>query len=210
MPSTSSPANDPAAARRGLSERDARRNRIARLDRLATKLDARFRILGIPVGWDSILGLIPGVGDLATALPGAAMFYEARRMGARKRAAGRIALNTGIDLALGTIPLVGDLFDVAFKSHRRNIAILKDELNRLEAREQAHHGRGGDIPGHALQDAEHDKEDTWQSDTDPRTEPATVTGFSEKKVKLGSREGMAARSSATSPARTNSSVPGRG
>jgi hypothetical protein len=116
------------------SEQHARRARIARLDRLANKLDARFRIpgLGIPVGWDSILGLIPGVGDFVTALPGAAMFYEAQRMGARKRAKVRIAANTGIDLAIGAIPLVGDVFDVAFKSNRRNIAILKEELVRVE------------------------------------------------------------------------------
>ncbi|WP_299046441.1 DUF4112 domain-containing protein [uncultured Tateyamaria sp.] len=131
MPYTSSPADDAATTQ----ARAARRDRVARLDRLATALDARFRVFGIPVGWDSILGLIPGVGDVATALPGAAMFYEARRMGARRRARTRIAINTGIDLAVGAIPLVGDLFDLAFKSHRRNIEILKAELARTEAQE---------------------------------------------------------------------------
>ncbi|APX10525.1 DUF4112 domain-containing protein [Tateyamaria omphalii] len=135
MPYTSSHADDPGAARITTQERAARRNRVARLDRLATKLDARFRVLGIPVGWDSILGLIPGVGDIATALPGAAMFYEARRIGARRRACTRIAINTGIDMAVGAIPIVGDLFDIAFKSHRRNIEVLKAELARIEARE---------------------------------------------------------------------------
>lgn len=116
------------------TQRADRRARLARLDRLATTLDTKFRlpVLGIPVGWDSILGLIPGIGDAATALPGAAMFYEAQRMGARKRAKFRIAANTGIDLAIGTVPLVGDIFDLAFKSHRRNITILKQELARIE------------------------------------------------------------------------------
>lgn len=129
------PSPSPVSHR--VSDHVRRRDRVARLDRMATALDGRFRIpgLGIPVGWDSILGLIPGIGDAVTALPGAAMFYEARRMGARKRAAGRIVMNTGIDLVLGAIPLVGDIFDVAFKSHRRNIAVLKDELARIEARE---------------------------------------------------------------------------
>lgn len=117
------------------AERHARRNRVERLERLANRLDARFRIFGIHFGWDSILGLIPGVGDAATALPGAAMFYEARRMGGRKRAAAHIAANTGIDMLVGGIPIVGDLFDVAFKSHKRNIAILKDELERIEMQE---------------------------------------------------------------------------
>lgn len=135
MLSTSSHAGNSASQRPIAYDRLARRGRVARLDRLATTLDARYRIFGVPVGWDSILGLIPGVGDFATALPGAAMFYEAWHMGARRRASIRIALNTGVDLAVGAIPILGDLFDVAFKSHRRNIEILKDELARIEARE---------------------------------------------------------------------------
>lgn len=182
MPSTSSPAADTGAVRQ------ARRDRVARLDRLATQLDTKFRlpVLNIPVGWDSILGLIPGVGDAATALPGVAMIYEANRMGARKRAQVRMAANTGIDLAIGTIPLVGDAFDLFFKSHRRNIRILKDELARIDTRE--------------------DKEDdTWQSAKDQTT--ATTERPMEMKVPLGSRAGLAANSSATSPHRTNSDVP---
>ncbi|WP_274424500.1 DUF4112 domain-containing protein [Chelativorans sp. YIM 93263] len=127
MPSTSSPAAD-ADAR-------SRRARIARLDRLAHSLDAKFRVFGVPVGWDSILGLIPGVGDVVTAGPGVIMFYEATRMGARKRAMVLIASNTGIDMLLGGIPILGDAFDVVFKSHRRNIEILKRELARIEAAE---------------------------------------------------------------------------
>lgn len=104
------------------------RARIDRLDRLADTLDARFRIFGVPFGWDSILGLIPGIGDAVTAVPGAVMLYEASRMGARKRAMARIVANTGIDMLIGGIPVIGDAFDVIFKSHRRNIDILKKEL----------------------------------------------------------------------------------
>ena len=183
-----------------MAERRKRRDRIDRLDKLATALDARFRIpgLGLPVGWDSILGLIPGVGDIVTALPGAAMFYEARRMGARRRAALRIALNTGVDLALGAIPIVGDAFDLVFKSHRRNIAILKDELARIEASET--NGQSGT-------DFRKKKEQRWQSDKDPKMEAATPNGFSEKRVPLGSRADLAVRSSATSQAGTNSNDP---
>lgn len=156
MPSISSHADKPADARMRDTDREARKKRIDRLDRLATTLDSKFRIpvLGIPVGWDSILGLIPGVGDLVTALPGAAMFYEARRMGARKRASFRIAANTGIDMAFGAIPLVGDAFDLVFKSHRRNMAILKDELARIETNET--------------------KEDSWHSDTVQTTTAETA------------------------------------
>ncbi len=126
MPSTSSPAAETAKARR---------DRIARLDRLADTLDTRFRVLGIPVGWDSIIGLVPGLGDLVTAGPGIIMFYEANRIGARKRAMAKIAANTGVDMLIGGIPLLGDAFDVFFKSHRRNIEILKHELARVEEAE---------------------------------------------------------------------------
>lgn len=138
MLSTSSPAANSHTMERNAEDRRAR---IARLDRLADTLDTRFRIFGIPVGWDSILGLIPGVGDVVTAGPGAIMFYEAHRIGARKRAKMKIAANTGIDMLIGGIPLVGDLFDVVFKSHRRNIEILKQELERIETAEQTERAR---------------------------------------------------------------------
>ncbi|MEL6516675.1 MAG: DUF4112 domain-containing protein [Pseudomonadota bacterium] len=179
MPSTSSPAAEPP---RHVAERRAR---IGRLDRLANNLDAKFKIpgLGIPVGWDSILGLIPGVGDVVTAGPGAVMLYEAHRMGARKRAMARIGVNTGVDMVLGGVPVIGDAFDLFFKSHRRNIAILKSELERIEQKEET--------------------EGKWQSDNDQKTKAATQTGFSERKVSLVNREGQAVRSSATSPAKTN-------
>ncbi|MGK7654684.1 DUF4112 domain-containing protein [Roseovarius sp. B08] len=107
--------------------------RLDRLDRMARTLDTKFRlpVLGVPVGWDSILGLIPGLGDLVTVGPGAWMILEGHRMGARKRVLGRMALNTGIDTVLGGIPLLGDAFDLFFKSHRRNVALLRRELDVL-------------------------------------------------------------------------------
>ena len=114
-----------------------RRARVERMDRLSKSLDSRFRVpgLGLRVGWDSILGLVPGLGDLVTAAPAGLMIVEAARLGARKRAMARMGLNAAIDLGLGTVPLLGDLFDVFFKAHRKNAAILKDELARIEARE---------------------------------------------------------------------------
>ncbi|WP_306127463.1 DUF4112 domain-containing protein [Roseovarius sp. MMSF_3350] len=112
--------------------------RLDRLDRMARTLDTKFRlpVLGVPVGWDSILGLIPGLGDLVTVGPGAWMILEGHRMGARKRVLGRMALNTGIDTVLGGIPLLGDAFDLFFKSHRRNVALLRRELDVLPSTDQ--------------------------------------------------------------------------
>ena len=53
------------------------------------------------------------------------------RLGLRKRAIARMAMNAGLDLGIGVVALLGDVFDIAFKSNRRNIAILKKEVSRL-------------------------------------------------------------------------------
>lgn len=119
MPSTSSPAADTT-------------DRLARIERVAKLLDSRFRlpVIGVRVGWDSILGLVPGVGDAVTALPAGWMIWHGYAMGARKRVLARMGLNAGIDMLVGGIPLVGDIFDVAFKSHRKNLALLQREMQR--------------------------------------------------------------------------------
>tara|TARA_R110002020_G_scaffold400596_10_gene610944 strand:+ start:47083 stop:47484 length:402 start_codon:yes stop_codon:yes gene_type:complete len=131
MPSTSSPESE-------------RRARVMRLEALSKRLDTRYRIpvLGIPFGWDSIIGLIPVFGDAVTALPSVAMIYEGHRMGARKRVLARMGGNTALDALMGGIPVVGDLFDLLFKSHRKNIRLLMAELDRVETSERnQRHGR---------------------------------------------------------------------
>lgn len=121
-----------------LSHAALREQRIARLDRMANTLDARFRlpILGVRFGWDSILGLIPGVGDVVTAGPGALIMYEAARIGVPRSVLVRMGLNTGVDMVIGGIPLIGDAFDLYFKSHRRNMALLKREVALIERAER--------------------------------------------------------------------------
>jgi hypothetical protein len=97
---------------------------------MANTLDTKFRlpVIGIPVGWDSILGLVPGLGDLVTVVPGAWTIMEGHRLGARRRVLARMSFNTGVDAVLGSIPLIGDAFDLVFKSHRRNVSLLRREL----------------------------------------------------------------------------------
>lgn len=110
--------------------RGDRERRLARLERMANTLDTKFRlpVIGIPVGWDSILGLVPGLGDFVTVGPGAWTIIEGHRLGARRRVLARMAFNTGVDAVLGSIPLIGDAFDLVFKSHRRNVSLLRHEL----------------------------------------------------------------------------------
>ncbi|MBF0375137.1 MAG: DUF4112 domain-containing protein [Alphaproteobacteria bacterium] len=110
--------------------------RKARLEGLANLLDTAFAIPGTKMrfGLDGLLGLIPGVGDTATALLGAWMITEAVRLGADRGVVARMLLNLGIDWAAGSVPLAGDLFDFAFKAHRRNARLL---IDHLEEREEA-------------------------------------------------------------------------
>lgn len=105
---------------------------IEKLDRLSTMLDSSYRIPGTPIrfGWDFLLGLVPGVGDVATLGPSAFLIYKAYRLGARKRTIGRMSVNTGLDFFVGAVPVLGDVFDLVFKANNRNFALLKNELAR--------------------------------------------------------------------------------
>lgn len=111
--------------------------RVTRLEQLASKMDSQFRLFGVSFGWDAVLGLIPSVGAAATAVPGAIVIAEGARLGARKRVLARMALNTGLDMTIGALPLLGDAYDVLFKSHQRNVALLKIELMRQEIEAEA-------------------------------------------------------------------------
>lgn len=105
---------------------------LQRIRQLAQWLDAAYQIPGTNyrVGWDSLIGLIPGVGDAATGLASAVIIGYAMKAGVRKRALARMLANLGIDLTVGSIPLLGDFFDATFKANLRNVAILEKELNR--------------------------------------------------------------------------------
>jgi hypothetical protein len=104
--------------------------RIRRAVRLARLMDTAVRIpgLGIRFGADALLGVIPGIGDIAGSLLGLVIINEARRLGLPREKLARMLVNLGLDAASGTIPIAGDLFDVYFKSHRRNAQIILDHF----------------------------------------------------------------------------------
>jgi uncharacterized protein DUF4112 len=108
---------------RSLSIEDAER-RIAfmarMLDDLVTIPGTRQRL-----GVDSVVGLIPGIGDLASAAVGAWIIVEASRFRLPGVVLARMVINTVIDFLIGVIPLLGDLFDVVFKSNSRNLALFR-------------------------------------------------------------------------------------
>lgn len=104
---------------------------LRRLDRFAHLLDDAFRIplLGRRIGLDGIVGLVPGIGDAATALVALYPLIEARRLGAPSGLLLRMLANIGADALLGVVPLAGDLLDFAFKANRRNVALLRRHLS---------------------------------------------------------------------------------
>ena len=103
-----------------------------RLEAAETLLERLFVVPGIdrPVGLDSIIGLIPVVGDVITASMGAWLIWEARNLGMSKFHLVRMTANLGVDTLVGAIPLVGDVFDFAFRSNTRNLRMLKKWLDK--------------------------------------------------------------------------------
>lgn len=103
---------------------------LERLDRFANLLDARFRLPGTNwrFGLDTIIGLVPGAGDLVTVGPQAWLIWQGYQMGASRATLLRMAANAGIDLTLGSVPIVGDIFDMVFKANMRNVRLLRQEI----------------------------------------------------------------------------------
>ena len=106
--------------------------RLERLGSLAQVLDQAIRVPGtnMRIGLDGLLGLIPGVGDVATSLMAGYIILTAAQMGAPKSVLFRMAANVGIDTIVGAVPVLGDLFDFAFKSNTRNLALLRGMQER--------------------------------------------------------------------------------
>jgi len=99
---------------------------------LARVLDTAFEIPGtrIRIGLDAILGLIPGAGDVLSAALGSYIVMAAVRAGAPAPVIARMLGNVALDTAVGSIPVLGDLFDIAFKSNMRNAGMLERYLEQ--------------------------------------------------------------------------------
>ena len=82
-------------------------------------------------GIDAVLGLVPGVGDAIGAGLSAWLIIEAQRLGAPNILLARMAGNLMLDAAVGAVPLLGDVFDAAFKANLRNMRLLRRHLDDL-------------------------------------------------------------------------------
>ncbi len=105
------------------------RKRIETMEHL---LERSFKIPGInyPVGLDSVVGLIPVIGDFVTAAMGAYIIWEAKNLGMPKWKLWRMAGNVAFDSVIGAVPLAGDAFDLLFRSNTRNLRIVRKHLDK--------------------------------------------------------------------------------
>jgi hypothetical protein len=112
----------------------SRRSRIARLSSLATLLDTAVVIPGtnIRFGVDAVVGLVPGIGDLVTTAMSLYIVHEAYQLGAPTQLLVRMVGNVALDGVFGSVPIVGDVFDVMWRANRRNVRMLQDWLDREE------------------------------------------------------------------------------
>jgi hypothetical protein len=108
---------------------------LARARTLARLLDSSVRVpgTGIRFGADAVIGLIPGLGDIGGAALAGYLVILAQRLGVPRAVVLRMLANVAVDTLGGTVPLIGDLFDVAFKSNLRNVALLERALERPTA-----------------------------------------------------------------------------
>jgi hypothetical protein len=103
--------------------------RIADVEALARWLDYAFVLPGgFEFGFAGLIGLVPGIGDVMDAVLSLYIITRAIKLGVARVAISRMLVNVGIEALAGAVPVIGDLFDVAFKANRRNYLLLKNHL----------------------------------------------------------------------------------
>ena len=105
-------------------------NSLQRLSSIAKLMDTAVAVpfTRVRIGADSMLGLLPGVGDVAGTLVSLYLVNEARRLGVPKAKLRQMLANVGVDFVGGAVPLLGDIFDVYFKSNKRNVDVTLDHF----------------------------------------------------------------------------------
>src|SRR6266545_673882 len=98
------------------------------LEWLAWLMDESIAIGPWKVGLDGLIGLIPGLGDMAGAAVSAVIILGAARRGIARSAVIRMVINVALDAFLGSLPLFGDIFDFAYKSNIRNMQIYREAM----------------------------------------------------------------------------------
>ena len=102
---------------------------LEQLRRLSRLLDTSIPLpFGVRIGWDAVLGLIPGFGDGAGAVLSSFIVVQAARLGASRAVLLRMVGNVAVEALVGAVPFLGDVFDAAFKANVRNVRLLEQHL----------------------------------------------------------------------------------
>ena len=105
---------------------------VMRVEAVARLMDNACLVPGtnIRMGLDSVIGLVPVIGDFVSALISSYVIWEAKNLGVSRFTLARMSTNVAIDTVIGAIPILGDAFDVAFRSNLKNLALLKRHLEK--------------------------------------------------------------------------------
>ena len=114
-------------ARKGMA---SPQGQLKELESLAWILDSSIALPGLRlrIGLESLLGLVPVLGDLVGALLSSYILFLSARMGAPRVTLIRMALNVAVESVVGVVPLLGDMFDFVWKANSKNIELLRAHL----------------------------------------------------------------------------------
>lgn len=110
-------------------------NHLKIAEYLTDILENKFKLFGVSIGLDPIIGLLFGAGDIFTLLVGLYYIWVAKIHKIPDAAIARMIGNIAIDFFIGLIPFIGDLFDFSFKAHSRNFEILKSYIESDNTKE---------------------------------------------------------------------------
>jgi len=110
-----------------MPEEAARLARIEHVESLARLMDSQFHIPGtsLKLGLDTIIGLIPGIGDTIGLLVAGYIVGQSAHIGIPKRTVLQMIFNIFIDWLIGLVPIIGDIFDMGWKGNNKNAALLR-------------------------------------------------------------------------------------
>lgn len=125
--------DDPTLARHARE-----RQRLVHVEGLAKTMDAAFTIPGtsIPLGIDTIVGLIPGIGDTVSLGIAGYIVSHGVGLGAKKRHVAQMSVNIFIDWLIGLVPVIGDLFDIGWRGNLRNASLIRNVCEARWAQER--------------------------------------------------------------------------
>jgi hypothetical protein len=97
-------------------------------------LDSSFQVPGtrLRFGWEPVIGLVPVVGDAVGAALSSVLLWTAHRLGVPRIVQARMLVNVVYDTLVGSVPVIGDLYDFFFRSNRRNLDLLERALAEPE------------------------------------------------------------------------------